>query len=115
MGAGVGSGSRSGAGLGLKRRGLWRPGVVVVAAELEVDLEQQVGEVLHPEPVALEQLVETRKRCREVHAATHSMVNGTNKRKRDICSSYGKALRSCAAVPGILRCSPEARLSLCRP
>ena len=30
---------------------------MVVATELEVDLEQQVGEVLHPEPVALEQLV----------------------------------------------------------
>ena len=28
-----------------------------MAAELEVDLEQQVGEVLHAEPVALEQLV----------------------------------------------------------
>ena len=28
-----------------------------MATELEVDLEQQVGEVLHPEPVALEQLV----------------------------------------------------------
>ena len=43
--------------MGLKRRGVWRPGVVVVATELEVDFEQQVGEVLHPEPVALEQLV----------------------------------------------------------